>query len=166
MCRIRNNCWASFCPKYARSGPTRSQSLATTVSIPSKCPGRDKPSKSKPTWPELSVGVAPRPSGYISSTDGAKMASAEVVDNARASWVSERGYRSKSSPCPKLQGIDKNTDHDAICFARCCLHERQVSFVERAHGGNKANALAFLTPRLREFSQLRSTRDDDRRGHC
>ncbi len=36
MRRIRASCWASFCPNSAASGRVRCNSLATTVSIPSK----------------------------------------------------------------------------------------------------------------------------------
>ena len=43
--RISSSCCASFWPKYAHRRPTRCSSLPTTVSTPSKWPGRDAPSE-------------------------------------------------------------------------------------------------------------------------
>ena len=39
MRRMTATCWASFCPKYATSGPTMLKSLVTTVLTPAKWPG-------------------------------------------------------------------------------------------------------------------------------
>ena len=50
MRRITSSCCASFWPKYARSAPTRSNRIATTVATPSKWPGRAAPSS---TWASL-----------------------------------------------------------------------------------------------------------------
>ena len=81
MRRIRASCWASFWPKNAAAGLVRLSSLATTVSMPSKWPGRDAPSYRSPIGPAaiLTWGAPP---GYTSSASGAKTMSAP------ASWAS------------------------------------------------------------------------------
>ena len=61
--RTSASCCASFSPKTATSGRTSWSSLTTTVSTPAKCPGRDSPSRIRPTGPGSTVTSWGR--GYI-----------------------------------------------------------------------------------------------------
>ena len=89
--RMTMTCWASFCPKYARSAPTSPNRIATTVATPSKWPGRAAPSsgsgdRARPTRSCRSrAGRPPRPAG-------AKTRSTPSASQMARSRASLRGY--------------------------------------------------------------------------
>ena len=105
ICRIKKSCWASLLPNTERSGFTKSNKRATTVSMPSKWPGREAPSNDSPTGP--ACWVIWFPFGYTSSTSGANKTSTPAADSFSASSCSVRGYFSKSSAAPNCSGFTK-----------------------------------------------------------
>ncbi len=44
---------------------------------------------------------------------------------------------------PKLGGVYENGGDDEIIFTPCCLDQRSVAFVKRAHGGDQADGFSF-----------------------
>ena len=140
MRRMIATCAASFWPKNARSGSTMWNNFATTVVTPRKCPGRERPS-------QLVAQLLHRhptciaPGGYISSTVGANSdvhafslrASRGRARRCADTWRSLHSARTawdsrKSRPPP----------HRTLARGR--PHQRQVSVMQRSHGGHKAQS--------------------------
>ena len=86
----RQNCWMSLSPNTVTSGLIRLNSLATTVSTPSKCPGRASPSKTAPIRPATTLTSGAE--GYISPSAGAKTKSTPASSHLSRSDAIGRGY--------------------------------------------------------------------------
>src|SRR5439155_21859832 len=108
----------SFWPKYATSGRTISNSLATTVATPAKWPGRAAPSSGSPISPGSMRILSP--GGYISSTLGTNAAATPAASSVARSFASWRGYLVKSSFGPQCGGWTKidTTGASVSRFAR------------------------------------------------
>lgn len=92
-------------------------SFETTVSTPPKWPGRTTPSSSSPSGPGCTVTCAP--SGYMSSTDGAKTMPARSSRQMSTSDSNWRGYFARSSFGPNCNGFTK-IDTTITVFCMTC----------------------------------------------
>ena len=128
ICRITAACCASFCPKYALSGPTMLNSFVTTSATPSKCPGRDAPHNVSArlvtrTWVISAF-------GYISSGDGWKHKINSASLTLRQIFFQRLGIACQVFSCAKLCRIDKYTHHDNIIRLPGCGYQGPVSIMQ------------------------------------
>ena len=112
MRRTRASCWASFSPNTTVSGRARCSSFSTTVSTPSKKPGRNWPSSTRPIGPASAV-TSGLPAGYISAAGRGENQvhpfggahGQVVVQGARVAIKILAG--------PELERVDEDRHHDA-----------------------------------------------------
>src|SRR5699024_10564952 len=110
------SCWASLRPKTLRCGRVSCRSLATTVTTPSKCPGRAAPSRIVPARPAVTETVG----GCQIRVEGARVGLVVLVG-------------------AELEGVDEIGEDHVIGELPGPLHQRQVAVVERAHGEHRGD---------------------------
>ena len=152
----RKSCWASFCPKSTWSGRTMPSSFATTVSIPSKWPGRDRPSKSDATGPPVTL-VCVAPSGYISSTVGANTKSTPRPSSSVEVAVEVARVLVEVLVRAELQRVHEDRDDDRVGELARPLDEGEVPVVQGAQGRHERDR-----PPLERRPQRGDRLDDDR----
>ena len=99
------SCWKSFSPNTATSGAVAASSLVTTVTTPSKWPGRIAPSRGVASEPGTTV--VSNPGAYIAAGVGAYTAVTPAARHAATSSSIGRGYLSKSSARSNWRGLTK-----------------------------------------------------------
>ena len=132
MRRTRRICCASFSPKTATCGCTRLMTLSTTVSTPSKWPGRVTPSRTLPS----SAGRDAHPRHPA----GIHLVTLRREDHLHPHARQERDVRVERPRVrlvvlagAELERVDEDRHDDLVGELACGAHQLEVPLVERPH---------------------------------